>query len=102
MEEAFLFALNIFILSLIKRRDYYGKKPNYSQGQYVVRKRSTSNTTGKKSPWSYFSDVFDDLEKAQEFAEDEANNAPHGVYAYEVDVIDYEGNLVGGAVYEDG
>ena len=75
------------------------KKPQYSQGQYIIRKRSLSSETGNLSPWSYLPDVFDDLEDAQYQAED--MEVPDTAMEFIVEVLDVEGNVVGGAVYSD-
>lgn len=75
------------------------KKPQYSQGQYVVRKRSWSAATGNFSPWSYLPDVFDDLEDAQYQEEDMI--VPDTAMEFIVQVLDYDGNVFGGAIYSD-
>ena len=78
--------------SLIKE-----KKPHYSQGEYIIRHRSTTNTPGKYTPWVYCPTVYDDLELAQ--FEVERFEVPNTAQEHIVEVLDFDGNIVGGAVY---
>ena len=70
------------------------KKPTYSQGEYIVRKRSRNAETYNYSPWSYFSKVFSNFDDADYFIHNEYFPMPENACMIEVEVIDFEGKCV--------
>ncbi len=74
------------------------KKPVYSQGQYIVRRRVTSDIGGTTPPM-YYSEVFDNVKDAFFFAENQP--LPPGAYCIDIEILDFDGNVVDGVIFED-
>jgi len=71
------------------------KKPDYNEGQYIIRYRAY-DSMGDPGRWKYYQEVFDDLEdaKSEIFNLDYKIKIPEDSSDSEVEIIDHDGTGV--------